>query len=68
MGWASGSSLLDEVAILVMPYLKKEVRAIVADYLIDLFENEDCDTIDECEQPDICRAWKKIVKERYGDD
>ena len=54
MGWASGSSLLDEVAKIVMPHvLDDESKRRVAGELIDAFESEDCDTINECEQEDI---------------
>lgn len=61
MGWASGASLLDDVAKLVMPLLAPTVRRQVAERLIDLFEDADCDTIDECSQPDIARAQRARV-------
>lgn len=53
MGWASGSSLLDAVAKIVMPHIPAKKRAKVAGKLIDEFEGEDCDTINECDQNDI---------------
>lgn len=60
MGWASGSSLLDEVAKLVMPLVNsKPKRAKLAGQLIDLFEGEDCDTINECAQRDISKEYDR---------
>lgn len=60
MGWASGSSLLDEIAKEVMPKVKPEERHELAKKLIDLFEGEDCDTIYECEQDDIQLAFREM--------
>ena len=45
--------MLEEVAELVMPLIPAKKRAVVASDLIDIFEQEDCDTIGECEQKDI---------------
>jgi hypothetical protein len=61
MGWASGSELAEDIWTLVRKYIPKRVRKRVARKLIDLFENRDCDTIDECEQ--LCqdaerRTWR----------
>lgn len=60
MGWASGSSLLNDVAKLVMPFVNSEPeRANLAGQLIDLFEDEDCDTINECDQRDIAKEYDR---------
>jgi hypothetical protein len=63
MGWAGGSSLLDEVAKVVMPLIPKEKRKKVAAKLIDIFESEDCDTINECEQKDIRVEYERRFPE-----
>ena len=63
MGWASGSSILDDVAKIVMPLIPKEKRAKAAAKLIDVFESEDCDTINECEQPDIRKEYDRLNHE-----
>lgn len=59
MGWASGSELLDTVAKAVMRHIPKDKRAAVAKKLISAFEDADCDTISECEQPDIAREYDR---------
>lgn len=59
MGWASGSRLLEEVAKIVMPTIAEKDRPAVAKSLIDIFESEDCDTINEVEQRDIRREYDK---------
>ena len=67
MGWASGAQLLEGVAKAVMPVIPEEQRAAVAVQLIELFENEDCDTVSEIDQPDIRKAYKALSTER-GDN
>lgn len=60
MGWASGSKLLEDVAKIVMPRLGKNDRSIVAKKLIEAFQSEDCDTINEVEQADIRKEYDKM--------
>lgn len=50
MGWASGSALADDVWALFRDYVPKKYREHAARELIDLFEDNDCDTMCECEQ------------------
>jgi hypothetical protein len=57
MGWASGSELAESVWSLFRKHVPKEQRKQVALKLIDLFEDRDCDTIDECEQ--LCKDAKR---------
>ena len=57
MGWASGSELAEDVWTLVRKYIPKNALKQVASKLIDLFENRDCDTIEECEQ--LCQDAKR---------
>ena len=48
MGWASGSVIADEVWELVRPYLKTEnQRREVAKGFVEIFEDYDCDTMEE---------------------
>jgi len=53
MGWISGSKLAESIWSLVRDYIPQRKRKKVALDLIDLFENMDCDTIDECVK--LCR-------------
>lgn len=62
MGWASGSQLAQDVWDLIRPFLYVSERQRVARQLIDLFENMDCDTIDEAEQlcQDAGRCYDEV--------
>jgi hypothetical protein len=64
MGWASGSHLLDKIAYAVLPLIPDNHREWTAGTLIELFENEDCDTIGECDNPVIAKVYRKM----YPDD
>jgi len=74
MGWASGSALAQDVWNLVREYVHIHDRSHVARQLIDLFENMDCDTIDEAEQ--LCQdagryydeARDRITYREAGED
>ncbi len=61
MGWGSGSYLAEAVWNLIKKEIPKEKRKKIASKLIDLFEDEDCDTLQECE--DLCQ-----VAGRYQDE
>ena len=70
MGWASGSSLLSEVWRAVEKHLtSKKQRVLVCKSLIEAFEAEDCDTIDECfdDDPVFEVAYYELHPE-YRDD
>ncbi len=55
MGWASGAELAHDVWVAAKKAgLPKEKQKKFARALIDIFENHDCDTMDECE--DIIKA------------
>lgn len=59
MGWASGSRLLNDVACVVMPYIAEKKRREVARRLIEEFEHQDCDTIDEVTQEDVRAEFRR---------
>lgn len=52
MGWAGGSELAAAVWAEVRPYLDEiaGTREYVAQRLVELFEGEDCDTMNEARQ------------------
>ena len=50
MGWASGSSLAEETWGLVRRHIPLDKREEVANQFIAVFEDMDCDTMDEAEQ------------------
>lgn len=69
MGWASGSMLLQEVANAVMPHLPNNAtRLIVAKQLVQAFESEDCDTIDEVDDEHIQAAYRILNPDIFSQD
>lgn len=50
MGWAAGSEIAENIWNAVWPHIPKKSRGIVARRIIKIFEDADCDTMDECEQ------------------
>jgi len=70
MGWASGSELAEQVWDAVRGFIPKgEPRVQAARDIIDLFEAQDCDTIDEAEQ--LCQDAGRTCDgdpffDRYG--
>lgn len=53
MGWSGGSELARQIWREVRKYVPPCDRESVAKYIIELFESQDCDTIDEAEL--LCR-------------
>jgi hypothetical protein len=49
MGWANGSELAEGIWLEIRKYIPKDKKQKVARKLIDMFEDMDCDTINECE-------------------
>lgn len=49
MGWAGGSGMAADVWKLVRSHIPESKRKRIAKKLVDIFENEDCDTMDEAE-------------------
>lgn len=49
MGWCQGSEIASGVWAMVREYIPPVRRREIARKIIDLFENSDCDTIDEAE-------------------
>ena len=49
MGWSSGSSLFSDIIDAVVECeIDDETRKMLYEKLIPVFEDEDCDTLDEC--------------------
>jgi len=49
MGWGSGSMLAEDLWDAIKPHIPEGERQTVALVIIDLFEHNDCDTMDEAE-------------------
>lgn len=48
MGWSNGSYLLRGVAEAALKHFKDKKRIKFYEEIIELFENHDCDTLQEC--------------------
>lgn len=66
MGWASGSVLASEMIDVIKREVKdKKVRRKIYDMLIGVFEDQDCDTLDECRGTD--KAFDEAMDNIYGE-
>jgi hypothetical protein len=65
MGWSGGSEMAEEIWRLVGGKIAKPHRKRVARALISIFENQDCDTIDECDA--LCKAAGRTWNDETGD-
>ena len=54
MGWCSGSDLADRIWSLVKDHIPKEAQPKIALRIIEIFEGEDCDTMQETALWDLC--------------
>lgn len=61
MGWASGSIIAEVIWDLIKNEIPKNKQKKIAQKLIDIFENEDCDTIYEAEE--LYKAAGKSLEE-----
>ena len=53
MGWCSGCGIAEEVWDEISPHLKDWARQDVAKALVEIFEDHDCDTMEEASFYDI---------------
>lgn len=58
MGWAGGSQIATRVYKSIQDKLDPLGRRYFAKSLIAIFEDSDCDTMDECEEIQKAAAWK----------
>ena len=68
MGWASGSSLMDEIIDAAVEVGIDDVtRKEFYEKIIEAFEDQDCDTLQECEGKDTAfdAAIKAVHPEWY---
>lgn len=67
MGWASGSRVLSEIIEAVMENVSDNgEREELYNSLIDIFEDADCDTIEECLEID--EVFDDVYYEKYPED
>lgn len=68
MGWARGSQIMTEIIETLMESLSDDdiSRAEVYSALIDIFENYDCDTLDECLEIDD--MFDEVYREKHPEE
>lgn len=67
MGWSSGASLFDELIEILMSEVKDDnARRNIYRVMIDAFEDEDADTLDECKGTD--KIYDAVYDEIHADD
>lgn len=50
MGWASGSQIAEDVWDTVRKHIPVKNRKRIAREIVSIFEDADCDTLEECDQ------------------
>lgn len=50
MGWSGGSEIASEVWDIVKEFIPKKKRKVIAKQIVNLFEDNDCDTMYEAEE------------------
>lgn len=66
MGWASGSSLMDDIVEQINKrcFMSVDQKEQLYKVLIDCFENRDCDTLQEIND----KTFKKVYQQIHGSD
>ena len=67
MGWCAGSEIAEDVWKLVRQHIPFTERREIARRIIDRFEQEDADTMDEAETLTADAAEPNIVKDEFFD-
>jgi hypothetical protein len=70
MGWASGSELMGNVLNVTLKHIPAKKRYAVVKKLCEVFQAQDCDTLDELSDryPLVAKALRAIDPEMYEDD
>lgn len=63
MGWASGSGIAESVWDAVKKFIPKDKQREVASHLIDIFESEDCDTMQETSMWELVYKYDEKTEE-----
>lgn len=67
MSWSSGSEVAREIIVVVKKNVKDDkVRTKIYEKLIDIFEDQDCDTMYECIGVD--KVYDRLYNELYPND
>lgn len=71
MSWASGSEIFSEIIdVLIDADVDKSARQEIYQRLIEVFEDQDCDTLDECVGKDKAFdiIWQQHASEQHQED
>ena len=67
MGWSSGSKIMTEIIETLMETIVDEDdRAETYSALIDIFEDYDCDTLDECLEID--EVFDEVYRDKHPEE
>ena len=67
MGWASGSSLFDDIIDSINEVdIDEDTRKLLYEKMIPIFEDEDCDTLGECVGKD--KAFDFVYNSLYPEE
>jgi hypothetical protein len=67
MGWSKGSRMMSEIIETLMATVSDKVeREEAYSALIDIFEDYDCDTLNECLEID--EVFDEVYRERYPEE
>lgn len=61
MGWSGGSEMMEQIIAVLRPELGDKARERIYPKLIRIFEDQDCDTLCECDSdPVFVKCLKKL--------
>lgn len=67
MGWANGSRIMTEIIEEFMEAISDDAyRAEAYSALIDIFEDHDCDTLDECLEID--ETFDEVYRDKHPEE
>lgn len=66
MSWSRGSRIMSEIIEALIDTISDDERVEVYSALIDIFENYDCDTLNECLEID--EVFDEVYREKYPEE
>jgi hypothetical protein len=66
MSWSKGSMIMSEIIEALIDTISDDERVEVYSALIDIFENYDCDTLNECLEID--EVFDEVYREKYPEE
>lgn len=71
MGWSSGTRIFSEIIDVLKENVDDSAREVIYEQLIEIFQEADCDNLDEClgEDDVFDDVWKRLypIEEDWED-